>query len=101
RVADDDEVPATGPAGEVARGGDVVYATGKVVRLAVADPHRRDAVLLGQLDAERVVHAVGRTEHPAHASAARQHDVGRVAGAVPQDRQQAAQRVDLEMRERR
>ena len=99
RMTHDDEATRAGTAREIGRRGDVVHAARQVVRLAVADAHRRDAVRLGELAPEGVVDAVGRAEHAAHPAAARDDDVARVAWAVPQHGEQSAHRVDLEVRE--
>ena len=50
-------------------------------------------------DAEVVVEAFGRTEQAAHPAAARDEHVGRVDGSVPQQGEEPAHRVDLEVAE--
>ncbi len=101
RVPHDDEATRARPTREIGRGRDVVDAARQIVGLAVADAHGGDAVGVGEVHAEVVVQTVGRSEQTAHPAARHDDDVGRVARAVPQDGEQPAHRVDLEMGETR
>ena len=96
RVADGDEARRAGARGEIRGGRHVEHAAGQVVRLAVADPDRADA-LRGEFLAEVVVEPAGRAEQPTHAAATHHHDVLGLRVAVPEQRQQPLQRVDLEV----
>ncbi|MEZ5206943.1 MAG: hypothetical protein R2690_08160 [Acidimicrobiales bacterium] len=84
-------------AGEVGGGEHVVGAAVEVVGAPVADAHRGDPVLGPQPLAEVVVDAVRRTEHATHGAAEGQHHVLRVLVTVPEHREQAAHRVQLEV----
>ncbi len=101
RMPHDDEPACTRATREIGRGGDVVDATRQVVGLAVADTHRGDVVHLGKVHSKVVVQAVGRSEQTTHPTAAHDDDVGRVTRTVPEDREEAAHGVDLEVRESR
>ena len=96
RVPDGHEPATAFATREIGRGGQVVHAAAEVVRLAIADAHRADA-LLRERDPERVVDAVRGAEQAPHPAAARDHDVGRVPRTVPQQRQQPAHRVHLDV----
>ena len=68
----------------------------EVVRLAVADADRADALRREPLT-EVVVEPAGGTEQPAHPAAAHHDDVLGLRVAVPEQREQTLQRVDLEV----
>ncbi len=96
RVPHRHDAPRAGADREVRGGGDVHDATREVVRLAVPDAHRPDA-LLGEALAEVVVQPVRGTEQTAHPTATHDHDLLGLRVAVPQDREQTLERVDLEV----
>jgi hypothetical protein len=52
---------------------------------------------LGETHAEIVVEPFGRAEQPAHRAAARDDEARRLRIAVSQQRQQATERVDLDV----
>ena len=96
RVTDRHE-PLRARAGrEVRSGGQVEHAAGEVVRLAVADADRADALGREPL-AEVVVEAARGSEEPAHPAAAHDHDLLGLGIAVPEQREQPLERVDLEV----
>src|SRR5207302_757715 len=66
----------------------------------VTDPQHPES-LCGQRHAEVVVEPVGRAEHAAHGATACQDHAFRVAVTVPKDTEETAQRVHLEVVQRR
>jgi hypothetical protein len=95
-VAHHDELPGAAPAREVGGRRDVVHAARKIVRLAVTDAYGPDAARR-ERNAEVVVETLGRTEQAAHPTSAGDEHLRGVDGAVPQERDEPAHRVDLEV----
>jgi hypothetical protein len=88
------------PDGELDGGGGVERAGVEVVRSPVADPQQGDAGG-GELHAEAVIEAVGRAEEAPHRPTAGDDGRRLVASAVPQDGQQTAHGVQLQVAEAR
>ena len=88
----------SGPAAhrQLEGGEQVVGAALEVVRRPPPDPNGGDP-LGGEGDAEVVVEAVGGAEQAAHGAAAAGDDGVLVAGAVPQQREQALHREHLDV----
>src|SRR5262245_29814089 len=95
-MSDEHEAPAAVAMRQIGRGGEVQNAGGEVVGTAVADPDGADTFRRERLP-ECVEEAVARPEQAAHGAAAH-HDHALVARvAVPQEGEQALERVRLDV----